>query len=86
MGLPQDYETANMDDTKVTIPFPAPTKQVAGEVNGVKTDIMSISFADKIMITITQNGKLAQWVCFFPSLIKVFYTETRADHRTPAER
>lgn len=86
MGLPQDYEPANMDDTKVTIPFPAPTKQVAGEVNGVKTDVMSISFADKIMITITQNGKLAQWVCFFPYLIKVAYAEKRADHRAPVKR
>ncbi|EXJ72434.1 uncharacterized protein A1O5_04938 [Cladophialophora psammophila CBS 110553] len=62
MGLPQDYGIADMDDTKVTIPFPAPTKQVAGEVNGVKTDVMYISFADKIMITITQNGRLGQWV------------------------
>ncbi|EXJ83740.1 hypothetical protein A1O1_07366 [Capronia coronata CBS 617.96] len=62
MGLPQDYETTKMDETQVTIPFPAPTKQVAGEVNGVKTDVMSLSFADKIMITVTQNGKLSQWV------------------------
>lgn len=62
MGLPQDYGTANMDETQVTIPFPATTKQTAGEVDGVKTDIMSISFADKIMITITQNGRLSQWV------------------------
>lgn len=63
MGLPQDYETSNMDDTKVTIPFPAPTRQAAREINGIKTDVMSISFADKIMLTITQNGRLAQWVC-----------------------
>ncbi|EXJ87616.1 hypothetical protein A1O3_04577 [Capronia epimyces CBS 606.96] len=65
MGLPQDYETTNMDGmdgTQVTVPFPASTRQAAGEVNGVKTDVMSISFADKIMITITQNGKLSQWV------------------------
>ncbi|OAL22467.1 hypothetical protein AYO22_07025 [Fonsecaea multimorphosa] len=62
MGLPQDYGMADLDDTKVTIPFPAPTKQVAGEVNGVKTDVMCVSFADKIMITITQGGKLGQWV------------------------
>ncbi|OAG37344.1 hypothetical protein AYO21_08421 [Fonsecaea monophora] len=50
------------DDTRVTIPFPASTKQAAKEVNGVKTDVMYISFADKIMITITQNGKLGQWI------------------------
>ncbi|EXJ62505.1 hypothetical protein A1O7_02943 [Cladophialophora yegresii CBS 114405] len=61
MGIPQDYGV-DMDDTKVTIPFPAPTKQVAGEINGVKTDVMYMSFADKIMITVTQNGRLGQWV------------------------
>jgi proteasome assembly chaperone 3 len=63
MGLPQDYGMADIDETQVTIPFPAPTKQVAGEVNGVKTDVMHMSFADKIMITVTQNGRLSQWVC-----------------------
>jgi len=62
MGIPQDYGMSEIDETKVTIPFPAPTKQVAGEINGVKTDVMYISFADKIMITITQNGRLGQWV------------------------
>ena len=54
---------AGTDDTKVTIPFPAPTKQVAAEINGVKTDVMYMSFADKIMITIAQNGRLGQWAC-----------------------
>ena len=62
MGIPQDYGESIMDDTKVTLPFPAPTKQAAREINGIKTDVMSISFADKIMITVTQNGRLAQWV------------------------
>ena len=64
MGIPQDYGINGMDDTKVTIPFPAPTKQAAAEINGVKTDVMYTSFADRIMITITQNGKLGQWVGF----------------------
>ena len=68
MGLPQDYSVSGMDDTKVKNPFPAPTQQVAGEINGVKTDVMYMSFADKIMITISQNGKLGQWVCL-PSIL-----------------
>jgi proteasome assembly chaperone 3 len=50
------------DQEPTTGSFPAATKQVAGEINGVKTDITSISFSDKLMITITQNGRLAQWV------------------------
>lgn len=65
MGLPQ--ETFDMDNS---LPFPAPSKQAAGEINGTKTDVTCISFADKIMITVTQNGRLAQWVCVtFISLI-----------------
>lgn len=66
MGLPQTYTPTMDDDTKVDIPFPATTKQAAAEINGVKTDVMSVSFADKIMITITQGGRLAQWVRLDP--------------------
>lgn len=45
------------------LPFPAATKQVAGMVNGVKTDVMVMKFADKIMVTVSQEGRLAHWVC-----------------------
>lgn len=31
-------------------------------VNGVKTDVMVMSFSDKIVITISQEGRLAHWV------------------------
>lgn len=61
MGLPQ--ESIMKNDTEATAPFPAQTKQAAGEVAGIKTDVASVSFADKIMIMITQGGRLAQWVC-----------------------
>ena len=67
MGLPQDY---GMDDvlSEATLPYPAQTKQTVGEINGVVTDVMSISFSDKIMVTITQAGRLAQWVTNYISL------------------
>ncbi|KAF4635573.1 hypothetical protein G7Y89_g2520 [Cudoniella acicularis] len=42
--------------------FPATTKQVAGLVNGIQTDLSSLYFADKILITISQAGRLAQWI------------------------
>ena len=42
--------------------YPAITKQAAGLVNGIPTDITSTQFSDKIMITITQDGRLAHWV------------------------
>ena len=45
--------------------FPAPSKHATGLVNGVETEVSSINFSDKIMVTISQDGRLAQWVrCF----------------------
>lgn len=44
-------------------PFPARSKAVAGLVGGAETDVSSIYFSDKIMITISQSGRLSQWVC-----------------------
>lgn len=44
------------------LPFPAKTRQASGQVGGVLTDVMSIQFADRILVTIIQNGRLAQWV------------------------
>lgn len=60
MGLPL---YASMDDpTRVTIPYPAPTRLASATIASIPTHITHMSFADKIMITITQNGKLAQWL------------------------
>ncbi|OMP83823.1 hypothetical protein BK809_0005204 [Diplodia seriata] len=42
--------------------FPASTRTAAGEVDGVHTDVMVVRFADKIMVTIVQGGRLAHWV------------------------
>ena len=42
--------------------YPAITKQVASTIDGIDTDVTSTAFSDKIMITITQGGRLAQWV------------------------
>jgi proteasome assembly chaperone 3 len=43
-------------------PFPAPSKSSSGHANGVPTTVSSISFADKLLITIAQSGRLAHWV------------------------
>lgn len=50
---PQDMAAAS---------YPAITKQAAGLVDGILTNVTSIQFTDKIMVTITQGGRLAQWV------------------------
>lgn len=44
------------------LPFPAQTKQAAGVVRGVQSNVMVVSFSDKILVTISQSGRLAQWV------------------------
>ncbi|KAJ5376436.1 hypothetical protein N7509_013322 [Penicillium cosmopolitanum] len=58
---------ATLDDVlqqslNLNLPFPAATKQAAGLVDGVKTDVMVMSFSDKIMVTISQQGRLAHWL------------------------
>lgn len=47
-----------------TTSYPATTRQAAGHIDGILTDVMSSSFSDKIMVTITQKGRLAQWVSY----------------------
>ena len=45
--------------------YPAITKQAAAIVDGIPTEVTSMLFADKIMVTITQEGRLAHWVKAF---------------------
>lgn len=52
--------------------FPAPSKHATGLVNGVDTEVSSVSFSDRILITISQEGRLAQWVCFISDLVSRF--------------
>ncbi|OJJ43804.1 hypothetical protein ASPZODRAFT_19107 [Penicilliopsis zonata CBS 506.65] len=54
----------NLDGLQETLnlPFPATTKQTTGTVNGVQTDVMSMGFSDRILVTISQKGRLAQWL------------------------
>ena len=63
----------NISDGIERAPFPAPAKQITGLVNGVETDVSSVHFADKILITISQGGRLSQWVCTFLSLMLVLF-------------
>jgi hypothetical protein len=53
---------SNMDASETNLPYPAQTEQTAGLVDGIPTDVMVVSFGDKIMVTVTQAGRLAQWV------------------------
>ncbi|KAG5924289.1 hypothetical protein E4U42_004706 [Claviceps africana] len=42
--------------------FPAPNKQATGTVNGIETQVTSLSFSDKLLVTISQEGRLSQWI------------------------
>jgi len=55
------FDIDNVHET-LTLPFPASTKQAAGIVSGVLTDVMSISFSDKIILIISQKGQLSHWL------------------------
>ncbi|RAL08299.1 proteasome assembly chaperone 3 [Aspergillus homomorphus CBS 101889] len=57
-------ETPNLDflQEPMNLPFPAVTKQAAGVVNGIPTDVMLVKFSDKIMVTISQKGRLGHWL------------------------
>jgi proteasome assembly chaperone 3 len=61
-ALPAGLKDLEIDGGVGTARFPAPSKQAAGLVNGTPTDVSSVYFADKILITISQEGRLSQWV------------------------
>ncbi|KAF2250674.1 hypothetical protein BU26DRAFT_480984 [Trematosphaeria pertusa] len=42
--------------------FPATTKTASTSIKGTETTATTVYFADKILITVTQNGRLAHWV------------------------
>ncbi|KAF8464402.1 hypothetical protein BDZ91DRAFT_255172 [Kalaharituber pfeilii] len=41
--------------------YPALTRTASSAINNVRTDAMSVWLADKIIVTVSQNGRLAQW-------------------------
>ena len=60
--MPLPMATSSTPPPVPSSDYPAVTKQAAGIVDGKATDIISTQFTDKIMITITQDGRLVQWV------------------------
>ncbi|OAL55511.1 hypothetical protein IQ07DRAFT_639186 [Pyrenochaeta sp. DS3sAY3a] len=43
-------------------PYPARTRTASSTIKGLETIATAVNFADKILVTITQNGRLAHWV------------------------
>lgn len=44
-------------------PFPVRSREASGSVNGVPTEVTILDFSDRILLTISQEGSLSQWVC-----------------------
>ena len=42
--------------------FPAKSKQAVGSVGGIQTEATAMSFSDKYLVTVSQGGRLSQWV------------------------
>ncbi|APA15229.1 hypothetical protein SS1G_08846 [Sclerotinia sclerotiorum 1980 UF-70] len=43
-------------------PFPARSKTASAMISGVPTDVSCMYFADRILVTISQGGRLGQWI------------------------
>ncbi|OOF91161.1 hypothetical protein ASPCADRAFT_211443 [Aspergillus carbonarius ITEM 5010] len=52
----------NLLQEPLNLPFPAVTKQVAGVIQGIQTDVTLIKFSDRILVTISQKGRLGHWL------------------------
>ncbi|EKD16426.1 uncharacterized protein L3040_008527 [Drepanopeziza brunnea f. sp. 'multigermtubi'] len=61
-GISRGLENVDIGGGVDSSPFPAKSKYHAGLVSGIGTDVSSIYFSDKILITISQEGRLSQWV------------------------
>ncbi|KAI8714526.1 hypothetical protein NCS52_01172500 [Fusarium sp. LHS14.1] len=42
--------------------FPSRSREASGLVNGAATEVTSTNFSDKILLTISQEGRLSQWI------------------------
>lgn len=54
--------------------FPVTNKQAAVEINGVHTEILITEFTDRLLIVITQYGKIGSLVSVFFMTCSLFLT------------
>ncbi|KAI0540168.1 hypothetical protein GGR58DRAFT_173811 [Xylaria digitata] len=43
-------------------PFPATPKHETGQIDGIATEATALFFADRILVTLCQEGRLSQWI------------------------
>ncbi|KAI8960537.1 hypothetical protein F5Y11DRAFT_263213 [Daldinia sp. FL1419] len=46
----------------VEAPFPAQSKAATGTIDGIPTEASVVLFSDKILVTLSQEGRLSQWI------------------------
>ena len=64
LSMPMDSPPVQSTDAQ----YPATTKQAAAIIDSIHTIVTCTNFKDKILVTITQDGRLAQWVIQEPNL------------------
>ncbi|KAI1659006.1 hypothetical protein F4813DRAFT_388264 [Daldinia decipiens] len=42
--------------------FPAQSKAATGSIDGITTEASVLHFSDKILVTLSQEGRLSQWI------------------------
>ena len=69
------HSTMAVPDTRED-DFPAPSREISGNVGNIPTQVTRLDFSDKILLTISQRGRLSQWVYHTPLLITIKYRMT----------
>lgn len=64
-----NHAGANGAPDSSNLPFPARTKQAAGTINGTLTDAMVVEFSDRIMVILSQRGRVVHWVRQYPPFL-----------------
>ncbi|KAI1362850.1 hypothetical protein F5Y08DRAFT_259670 [Xylaria arbuscula] len=49
-------------DQIIQEPFPSASKRETGQIDGVATEATALFFADRILLTLCQEGRLSQWI------------------------
>ena len=66
MGIPQTEPSRRPtgdDGSKISkAAFPVKSKNAAATVDGVRTEIVGMHFADKLLVTVAQEGRIGHWV------------------------
>lgn len=58
------FQLSDMDVSSQVVeqPFPAQSKSTIGPIDDIPTEASVLYFSDKILVTLSQEGRLSQWV------------------------